>query len=211
MKTDERRAIDRREALRYLAGALAVTALLPGATSAAIARKFAPTADRTELFLQLSAILTGEPKAGLDAALAIEYMDRLERQAPGVLEKLLALYGRLAVEAGTDPQRLVDLVQEKIWQPGTCRDISYGGAPLCDASATPECCLARDVVLLWYAGSLMETTAMEVPTTQFVYGSAASYLGALAWKIGQAHPQAQCGGSYGYWSTAPDEPHKTNG
>lgn len=200
----------RRRALKYLLGATAATALLP-ASPALLAETFAYPRDRTETFLQLSSILTGEPKRELDTALALEYMQRLESRAPGVLDRLLALYRRLVKQAGGDQRKLIRLVEKDIWQPRSCKSASYGGSPVCDIEATPECCLARDIPLLWYAGALMEITALQAPTTQFVYGSAASYLDALAWKTGMAHPQAQCGGSYGYWSVKPGKPHKTSG
>jgi hypothetical protein len=197
----------RRLTLKYLLGA---TVLLP-ASPALLAKTFLYTQDQTETFLQLSSILTGELKSDLDTALALEYMQRLESRAPGVLDRLLAVYRRLVQQAGGNQRELIALVEKEIWQPRDCKSADYGGAPVCDSQATPECCLARDIPMLWYAGALMENTTLQVPTTQFVYGSAASYLGALAWKSGMAHPQAQCGGSYGYWSVKPGKLHKTGG
>jgi hypothetical protein len=200
----------RRDALKYLLSATAATALLP-ASPALLAKVFSYTQDQTETFLQLSSILTGELKSELDTTLALEYMQRLESRAPGVLDRLLTVYGRLVKQAGGNQQQLIRLVEKDIWQPRDCKSTSYGGSPICDSQASPECCLARDIPLLWYSGALMEITTLQVPTTQFVYGSAASYLGALAWKTGMAHPQAQCGGTYGYWSVKPGKPHKTGG
>ena len=200
----------RRQVLKYLLGATAATALLP-ASPALLAKTFIYTQDQTETFLQLSSILTGELKSELDTALALEYMQRLESRAPGVLDRLLVLYRKLVNQAGGNQQQLIGLVEKNIWQPRDCKSASYGGSPICDIEATPECCLARDIPLLWYSGALMELTTLQVPTTQFVYGSAASYLSALAWKVGMAHPQAQCGGTYGYWSAKPGKPHKTGG
>lgn len=197
----------RRLTLKYLLGA---TVLLP-ASPALLAKTFLYTQDQTETFLQLSSILTGELKSELDTALALEYMQRLESRAPGVLDRLLAMYRRLVQRAGGDQRKLIALVEKDIWQPRDCKSADYGGSPICDIEATPECCLARDIPLLWYTGALMEITTLQVPTTQFVYGSAASYLDALAWKTGMAHPQAQCGGTYGYWSVKPGKSHKTGG
>lgn len=201
--------LERRQAIKMLLGTAAIGTLLPS-SPALLAKVFTYPQDQTETFLQLSSILTGELKTALDTGLALEYMQRLQKRAPGVLDRLLALYKALLRQAGGDQRKLIKLVQKKIWQSGTCQSITYGGSPLCNYDATPECCMARDIPLLWYSGALMEKTTMQVPTTQFVYGSAKSYLGALAWKVGKAHPQAQCGGTYGYWSVKPGRPHKTS-
>jgi hypothetical protein len=127
-----------------------------------------------------------------------------------VLPRLLAEFARIKEEARADPAKLVALVEERLWKPA-CPQVSIGGTEVCDLAAAPECCLARDLPLLWYTSALMVTTDLVVPSTQFAYGSPESYLGALAWKVGEGHPQAQCGGTYGYWSTAPGEPHRTAG
>ena len=200
--------LNRRVCLKLLSGTAAAT-LLPQ-PSLTWAQTVGTSADEVGLFLDLSAVLTAVPRAELDVALALEYMDRLESRAPGVLPRLLAEFARIKEEAAGDPAKLIDLVEERIWKPD-CPQVSVGGSEVCDLAAAPECCLARDVPLLWYTSALMVTTDLVVPSTQFEYGSPESYLGALAWKVGEGHPQAQCGGTYGYWSVAPGEPHRTSG
>lgn len=202
---------NRREVLQFLGGTLAATSLFPACTPPVRNTSFTPATTEVESFLQLSSVLTGELKTNLDIVLALEYMQRLEKKAEGVLDRLLAKFQDIVVEAGGDQLKLIALVEAEIWCPGDCATITYGGQELCDVSKTPECCLARDIPLLWYAGVLMEKTSYMVPTTQFVNGSTASYLGALSWKIAGAHPQAQCGGRYGYWASEPGEPYPTRG
>lgn len=202
--------MDRRTYLKLMGGALAADALLPRSQSLTWAQVVGTSSDQVGLFLGLSAVLTGVPSGELDVDLALEYIDRLESKAPGVLGPLLAKFAKLQEEAKGDPRRLVELVEREIWKPH-CPTISIGGSEVCDLAADPECCIARDIPLLWYTSALMEVTNLEVPATQFVYGSAAAYLGALAWKVGEGHPQGQCGGTYGYWSTKPGTTHKTSG
>lgn len=203
--------LTRRRMLKLLGGSALATALLPACNQDVRSGAFQVSTDKTATFLQLSSVLTGQMLGELDIDLALEYIGRLERRDPGVLDKLLVHFRRLVKEAGGDQQRLIELVDSEIWRPDDCPTQTYGGMPLCGVNGTPECCMARDIPLLWYAGALMEKTSLQVPTAQFVYGSAASYLGALAWETAGAHPQAQCGGTYGYWATPPGEPHPTGG
>ena len=205
--------ITRRSSLKYLGAAAsgALAAFVPNAFSASRGAALAQPGDDTELFLELSSVLTGEPLSNLDVELALEYMVRLDRHAPGVLDGLLRTFQRVLKEAGGDRARLIALVDQEIWRGAECMTVDVGGSPLCDRQAHPQCCLARDIPLLWFAGALMVRTDLESPTTAFEYGSAASYLGALVWKVADAHPQAQCGGTYGYWASAPGQPHPTHG
>lgn len=201
----------RRQMLKLLGGSALATALLPACSSQVRSGAFGVSTDRTATFLQLSSILTGQMLSDLDTDLALEYIDRLERRDPGVLDQVLTHFRQLVQQAGGDQKQLIELVDREIWRPDDCPTESYGGIALCGVNGTPECCMARDIPLLWYTGALMEKTSLQVPTAQFVYGSAASYLGALAWYTAGAHPQAQCGGTYGYWSTPPGESHPTGG
>lgn len=199
--------ITRRSSLNILgvaASGLAITACAPYLP-------YSTPGDGPELFLELSSILTGEPRSDLDVTLALEYMVRLDRQSPGVLGSLLSAFQKAMEEAGGDRDRLVYLVGRDIWRGGDCKTVDVGGSLLCDRQAHPQCCLARDIPLLWFAGALMVRTDLESPTTVFEPGSVASYLGALAWKVADAHPQAQCGGTYGYWASLPGQPHPTHG
>lgn len=201
-------SLNRRQCLQLLGVTTAAT-LLPR-PSLSWAETVSTSAGEVGLFLGLSSVLTGLPRAELDVDLALEYMDRLESRAPGVLPILLAEFAVIVKEARGDRERLVELVEERIWKPD-CPKIDVGGSEVCDLAAHPECCLARDIPLLWYTSALMVTTDLVVPSTQFEYGSARAYIGAFAWKVGEGHPQAQCGGTYGYWSTKPGEPHETSG
>lgn len=202
------RNLSRRQCLQLL-GITAAATILPR-PPLTWAETVSTSADEVGLFLGLSSVLTGLPRAELDVDLALEYMDRLESRAPGVLPILLAEFAAILHETRGDREGLVQLVEERIWKPG-CPKISVGGSEICYQTEDPECCLARDIPLLWYTSALMVTTDLVVPSTQFEYGSAEAYIGALAWRVGEGHPQAQCGGTYGYWSTLPGEPHKTSG
>ena len=182
---------ERRQFIKLLTGSVLITTLMPGCASKVLTACFSYTEDKTETFLQLSSILTGELKTDLDTPLALEYIERLERAYPGVLDNLLETFQGLVKQAKCSQKILIELVDEEIWQPKSCQSESYGGSVICDGELNPECCLARDIPLLWYAAALMQESSLMVPTTQFVYGSANSYLGALAWPLAGAHPQAQ--------------------
>lgn len=206
--------LNRREALKILGASIAATAMLPiGPPIFHAASGAYVTTSSIENFLQLSAILTGLPQADLDVNLGLEYIERLEKKNPGVLTTLLQTFQNLVKEAQGNPQKLIELVDTQIWQDQSCAKILINEETqyLCNANQAPECCIARDIPMLWYAGSLMELTTLQVPQFQFVYGSSASYLGAMAWYVAGAHPQAQCGGTYGYWAVKPGEPHPMNG
>ena len=206
--------ITRRSSLNLLGAAatgLVTTAFAPYAFCATPGDSSVLSGDATELFLELSSILTGEPRSALDAPLALEYMVRLDQQFPGELSSLLIAFQNALAEAAGDHAQLIALIERDIWRSGDCKMVDVGGSMLCDRQANPQCCLARDIPLLWYAGALMVRTDLEVPTAVFKQGSTASYLGALAWKVAEAHPQGQCGGTYGYWASLPGEPHPTEG
>ncbi len=191
---------NRRQTLQMVGRALMATALLPGYWLAVNAASYGPAANRNKRFLQLSSILTGWKIDQLDRRLSLEYIRRLDQQSPGALNRLLAQFRELQATAAGRRTRLISLVDQEIWRPQHC-------AQLCGVDKTADkamaCCLARDLLLLWYAGFLVEKSSDIVPPTQFVYGSAASYRGALAWKLAGTLPPATGGGGYAYWAEKP--------
>lgn len=190
---------NRRQTLQLVGGALMATVVLPACSLVEKTTSYRPTTNRTEHFLQLSSLLTGQDIDKLDKHLALEFMQRLDRrsgqQSPGALNRLLAQFGELQATA-THQTQLVSLVDEQIWRPQHCTH-------QCGDNKTLQCCLARDILLLWYAGFLVEKSNNTVPPVQFVYGSAESFRGALAWQMAGTSPPATGGGGYAYWAEKP--------
>jgi len=195
----------RRQTLRVMGGTLVATALMPACSSLLNASDFEPTVtgSKQHTFLHLSSILTGHPPSELAQNLAQEYMKRLDQQAPGVLDNLLDQFRRLIIQSEGNVTTLILLVDKNIWRPKKFGTHNDNQEPPGDQSKTSVRSLARDIPLLWYAGVLMEKTSYTFPTTQFVNGSSASYLGALAWKVAGSHAPAECGGKLGYWALKP--------
>jgi hypothetical protein len=145
--------------------------------------------DRSEVFLDLSALLTGFSRVQLlGTGVADEYLKTLEETLPGdVLDGLLDGYERLP--AGD--QREAALVSEILG----------------DSKLGP---VARNLILLWYRGSWAalpgdwrEAYGTSALDTDRVI-SAASYVAGLQWAAAGAHPVGARQQGFGAWALPPE-------
>jgi hypothetical protein len=145
--------------------------------------------ERSERFLQLSALLTGFGRMQLlGTGMADAYLCTLEETLPvDTLDELLAAYDGLP--AGGD------------------RESAVTSRILADAKLGP---VARNVILLWYSGTW---TALP-DRWQAAYGSSAldtdrvvsgdAYQAGLQWVVAAAHPAGAQQQGYGAWAQPPE-------
>jgi hypothetical protein len=146
--------------------------------------------DRSDVFLELSALLTGFSRVQLlGTGVADEYLETLEATLPGdVLDELLDRYARLPAAAD---QREAALTSEILG----------------DSKLGP---VARNLILLWYCGSWTAlpddwrtsygTSALD--TNRVI--SAASYVAGLQWAAAGAHPIGARQQGFGAWALPPE-------
>jgi hypothetical protein len=144
--------------------------------------------DRSDLFLDLSALLTGFSRVQLlGTGVADEYLQALEATLPeDVLDTLLVSYERLPA--------------------GDQREGALASEILGDSKLGP---VARNLILLWYCGSWTalpkdwrETYGASPLDTDRVI-SAASYVAGLQWAAAGAHPIGARQQGFGAWALAP--------
>lgn len=143
---------------------------------------------RSELFLDLSALLTGFDRTQLLGTGVIdEYTHALETVLPaGVLEELLTAYERLSAADG--------------------QGAAVASEILDDTKLGP---VARNVILLWYLGAW----AGMPDDWRSAYGSssldqhhvisAAAYQAGLQWVAAGAHPAGSAAPGFGSWAAPP--------
>jgi hypothetical protein len=145
--------------------------------------------DRSDVFLDLSALLTGFSRVQLlGTGVADEYLQTLEATLPrDVLDGLLDSYGRLPA--------------------GDQREAALASEILGDAKFGP---VARNLILLWYCGSWTalpedwrEAHGTSPLDTDRVI-SAASYVAGLQWAAAGAHPVGARQQGFGAWALPPE-------
>lgn len=145
--------------------------------------------ERSERFLQLSALVTGFGRVQLlGTGMADGYLRTLEETLPGdTLDELLAAYDGLP--AGAD------------------RESAVASKILADPKLGP---VARNVILLWYCGTWTALPdqwraaygSSPLDTNRVVSGDA--YQAGLQWVVAGAHPAAAQQQGYGAWALAPE-------
>jgi hypothetical protein len=138
-----------------------------------------------DLFVQLSAVLTGFAADEIDnplaqPRLAPAYLDLARANASPVLDSMLAAFAEAKAGSGGDAEKLAAAVAARIWN-----DEALGG-------------LARDVTRLWYLGRWQGGP----------YVSSTAYLRSLAWTAMEAKPVGYSEFTFGYWAQKPATPEK---
>jgi hypothetical protein len=138
-----------------------------------------------DLFVQLSAVLTGFAADEIDnplaqPRLAPAYLELARANAAPVLDALLAAFADAKAQSGGDAGALAATVTTRIWN-----DEALGG-------------LARDVTRLWYLGRWQGGP----------YVSSTAYLRSLAWTAMDAKPVGYSEFRFGYWAQKPLAPEK---
>jgi hypothetical protein len=144
---------------------------------------------RTDLFLGLSAVLTGFSRLELlGTDMVSEYLRTIDEVLPpGLLDELLAVYERLPTGDG--------------------REAAVASQILNDRKMGP---VAQNLILLWYRGAW----AALPDSWRTVYGaspldtnrviSAQSYQAGLQWVAAGGHPPGAQQQGFGAWSRAPE-------
>jgi hypothetical protein len=145
-------------------------------------------ADRSQQFVDLSALLTGFDRVDVfGTGMAEDYLSTLGDVLPaGALDELLAAHDRVA--AAPDPAAAV------------------ASEILGDPKLGP---LARNVILLWYCGAWTELPddwraaygASPLDGNRVVSGAA--YESGLQWIVAGAHPAGARQQGYGAWAAPP--------
>jgi hypothetical protein len=145
--------------------------------------------DRSQQFLELSALLTGFGRVQLlGTGVADDYLRTLEETLPAdVLGALFAAYERLPA--------------------GDQREAAVSTEILDDPKLGP---VARNLIILWYCGgwtALPEDWrktygASPLDTDRVI--SAESYVAGLQWVAAGAHPVGARQQGFGAWAVAPD-------
>jgi hypothetical protein len=133
-----------------------------------------------DLFLELSAVLTGFSRDEIDNPLAQPrlspvYLALVRANAASELDALLAAFVQAKTQSGGDPAKLQAAVAAAIWN-----DETLGG-------------LAKDVTRLWYLGRWRGGP----------YVSTTAYLQSLAWTAMDAKPIGYSAFTFGYWAQKP--------
>jgi hypothetical protein len=180
-------------------------------TAAATVASTAPTAAQSDnprqdmdLFIRLSAALTGIPESKLGPAVDPvdvkgEYFIWINDRYPSELENLL----RLAKESSSasDPaQAIITRLQ--------FADTNTKLRPEIEAKY-----LARSIVLMWYLGAWYDPRDLEAAardpdperTIQFTVISPKAYTQAWALRVAQAHPMGFSEMQFGYWHRPPND------
>ena len=145
-------------------------------------------ANRSQVFLDLSALLTGFKCVALTGTgMTDAYIGALDDVLPAqLLDDLLAVYERLPV--------------------GSERDAAVAADILGDFKLGP---VARNLILLWYCGTWTalpdqwRATYGTSPLDTDRVVSAQSYQAALQWVVAGAHPAGARQQGYGAWAVAP--------
>jgi hypothetical protein len=145
--------------------------------------------ERTDQFLEMSAVLTGFGRVQLlGTGLTDSYLHAIDALLPeGVLDELLDTFGRLPA--------------------GSEREAAVAAAVLGDPKLGP---VARNVILMWYCGTWTalpdawrSAYCTSPPDTNHVV-SADAYQAGLQWVAAGAHPAAARQQGYGAWAVAPE-------
>jgi len=133
----------------------------------------------TKVFLQMSELLTGYD--GLDEDLIPTFLEHITDEV--ALAALLA--GYQALPQPPDMNTFLEFLEKN----------------------EGLLALARKITLLWYTGTTYLSTDdnPKYALPSYIPVSEDAYLGGIAWKIMEGHPQGQCGGEFGYWSTVPSD------
>jgi hypothetical protein len=145
--------------------------------------------DRSDVFLDLSALMTGFSRVQLlGTGVADEYLKTLEETLPrDVLDALFDRYERLPA--------------------GDQREAAVASEILADSKLGP---VARNLILLWYRGSWTPLPedwrqaygTSELDTERVI--SAASYVAGLQWAAAGAHPVGARQQGFGAWALPPE-------
>jgi hypothetical protein len=146
--------------------------------------------ERVELFIRLSATLTGFSRLQLfSTAMTEDYLRTLDAALPaGVLDDLLNLHKQ--IPQGPDGEAIV---QAKI---------------LCDPKLGP---VARNLILLWYCGSWTALPSEwyaaygTSPTEKVGVVSAQAYQAGLQWVVIGAHAPGSSQQGFASWAVAPEK------
>lgn len=144
---------------------------------------------RTDLFLEMSSLLTGFSRLRLlGTGMTDEYLEALDEALPaGVLDELLTAYARLP--------------------PGADREAAVGSRLLGDEKLGP---VARNVILLWYCASWSalpddwRKAHGSVPGDRNRVVSPEAYVAGLQWTAAGAHPAGARPPGFGAWAAAPE-------
>lgn len=160
------------------------------------------TQQNMDLFVGLSALLTGIEKAKLAPALdpndikQVLY-DCADREDGAVLAQLLEIYASCLAQPGPPSDALI---AQTVFQD----------------SGPSVCYLARAIMLSWYLGSWYRPSDLKLhhdaanatpprplaPLSARVI-SAAAYTQGWAWNVAQAHPMGYSNFTFGYWAQQP--------
>jgi hypothetical protein len=146
-------------------------------------------AERSDLFIDLSAVLTGFDRTQLvGTGVAGQYLRTLEEVVPGpVLDDLLSAYQKLPA--------------------GDIREAAITSDILDDPNLGP---VARNLILLWYCGTWkalpddwrMVHGTSSLDTDRVISGEA--YVAGLQWVAAGAHPMGARQQGFGSWALAPE-------
>jgi len=161
------------------------------ATSAAVT-SFVPTsslaaadADSLQLFIRMSAALTGLPDGKLNPK-------------RNTLRVNIALFDRASSDASFPQLAMICRANPQL----TGDDLAKAILSQADQRAVR---LARSIILSWYLGAWYrpEDLAAESPFIPYDVVSSDAYTQSWVWRVAQAHPMGYSEFSYGYWSGEP--------
>jgi hypothetical protein len=185
-----------------LAGAAATTAAVTiGVDPPAFAQSANPAADM-DVFVTLSAALTGIAKAklapGVDPlGVKNEYFDLANSKQAAAFAALLKIAKDANLQVPTDNGQVIkqEVVDKLVQEIEANEDTKY---------------LARSIVLMWYLGSWYEpselkrlTTPNAVPFIGHEVVSPTAYTQGWVWRVAQAHPMGYSDMQFGYWTHPP--------
>jgi len=174
------------------AAATAAAAVGPVSTQAAAPTRNPQTDKQLDLFLELSAVLTGVAKAKLAPAvdpikIKLEYLAQAKKEHA---------FGQL-----------LDLFSRNKGAPNV-------GDIICNKSEPNVRFLARSIMLMWYLGvwydpkdlrRLAESPKPEDEKVLPVVISSKAYTQGWVWRVAQTHPMGASEWTFGHWATKPPE------
>jgi hypothetical protein len=186
-----------------LAGA-ALTAAATVATTAPAAAQSANPREDMDLFMRLSAALTGIAETKLGPAVDPvnvkgEYFIWINERYPSAFENLL----RLAKESSSAADPAETIVTR----------LQFADTNTKPRSEIEAKYLARSIVLMWYLGAWYDPRDLEAAgkdlnperTVQFTVISPKAYTQAWALRVAQAHPMGFSEMQFGYWHRPPND------
>lgn len=187
-----------------LAGA-AVTAVATVASTAPAATQSANPSENMDLFIRLSAALTGIAETKLGPAVdpvdvKREYFIWINGRYPSAFENLL----RLAKESSSAPDPAQTIITR----------LQFADTNTKPRSEIEAKYLARSIVLMWYLGAWYDPRDLEAAakdlnperTIEFTVISPKAYTQAWALRVAQAHPMGFSEMQFGYWHRPPNDP-----